>query len=258
MFDITVIIIFHKEGNLCIPALSSMKDMIDRARDKGLRIEARAVLDKPDAITKSMVYDRGAFLDHIDEVDVGDLGLARNIGTQNASGQFLAFLDGDDLWGDEWLTLAHQEATQPNAPIIGVWHPSTLYYFSTKDYNNHSLTANPKAGLEGFYFNHFSSQDDAFNKNTLFLNNVWSANFFAHREVYLNNPYKPVMRDSGFGIEDWSWNLETVWKNIPHLVVRNTVHIIRLKEFGSLGKQNTAEGLLVHLEDGHSPIIDKK
>jgi hypothetical protein len=66
---------------------------------------------------------------------------------------------------------------------------------------------------------------------------------------YLRYPYKPVNKKSGLGFEDWSWNIETIRKNIPHLVVPETVHLIQIKESGSLGQQSALAGLFSTLPE---------
>jgi hypothetical protein len=91
------------------------------------------------------------------------------------------------------------------------------------------------------------SDEAGFDRDLLLLDNLWSANAFAPREIHLRHPYAAADRARGFGIEDWSWNIATLWAGVPHLVVPETVHIIRLKETGSLSRRNTAEGLLPHL-----------
>ncbi|MFM7009291.1 MAG: hypothetical protein ACKO0Z_08190, partial [Betaproteobacteria bacterium] len=48
-------------------------------------------------------------------------------------------------------------------------------------------------------------------------------------------------------IEDWSWNLQTLAEGVSHNVVNGTVHLIRVKQAGSLGRANVAEGLLPKL-----------
>ena len=67
------------------------------------------------------------------------------------------------------------------------------------------------------------------------------------RDLHLRHPYRAADRSRGFGVEDWPWHMETLWAGLPHRVVPETVHLIRVKEHGSLGRQNTVEGLLPYL-----------
>jgi hypothetical protein len=253
MFDITVTIIFHGEGAYALPALASMHDMVDAARAQGLKIQSRAVLDKPNDLTRHLVTTRGDWLDEIEEVQCGDLGNARNAGVASAQGEYLAFLDGDDLWGAEWLTRAHACAIAAPDPRRTIWHPEMLYYFYATDFDRHSMTEIPAQGHSSFHFFHFASDDPKFDRNALFIDNVWSANVFASRELHIEYPYKAVEKHTGFGVEDWSWNIDTVQAGIPHRIVEGGVHIIRVKDVGSLGQQNTAEGLLPHLPNDLLP-----
>jgi hypothetical protein len=87
------------------------------------------------------------------------------------------------------------------------------------------------------------------------LETFWSANVFARRSLHLRHPYKAADKETGLGIEDLSWNIETVWANIPHRVVSDTVHLIRVKESGSLNQKNAAEGLLPYLPDHAWPKL---
>ena len=73
--DITVTIIFHHEGPLAVPALASMGPDGDAARAAGLTIETRAVLDRANELTRHTAATNGAWLDGVEEVSVGDLGL---------------------------------------------------------------------------------------------------------------------------------------------------------------------------------------
>ncbi|WP_162820857.1 glycosyltransferase family 2 protein [Microvirga calopogonii] len=242
--DITVTIICHAEGSFVVPALSSMADQVATARAGGLTVETRAILDRPDPPTRHLVATSGAWLDGVEEVMFGDLGLSRNAGARAAHGEFLAFLDGDDLWGANWLQLAHKAATAPSVLPEVIWHPQFLFYFTESDFDRHSPNCVPHSAARAHYMEHSSSEDPGFRRETMFLNNVWSANVFAARSLHERYPYSAVDRAKGFGIEDWAWHMETLWAGVAHNVVADTVHMIRLKDTGSLAQQNTVEGLL--------------
>lgn len=253
--DVTVILICHSEGALAVPALASMYGLVQYGCGAGLVIEARAVLDQADDLTRYVVRNNGRWLDAIQEVSFGDLGLSRNAGTHASSGEFLAFLDGDDLWGAEWLSRAYASANDGNAPSQAIWHPACLYFFSERDFDRRSASTTPDPGAEGHCMSHCSILDPDFDRDVLFLNNLWSANVFARRSVYLRYPYRRVNRNCGFGIEDWSWNIETLWDGLPHLVVPETVHLIRMKGQSSLGAQNVGEGLLPYFPLKARPLL---
>jgi glycosyltransferase involved in cell wall biosynthesis len=255
MTDITVIINFHREGALAIPALASMMDLVSAARADGLTVEASAMLDNTDDLTRKIINTRGGFLDRVEEVSFGDPSLSRNKGALSACGEYLAFLDGDDLWGADWLKLAYKSATAPDAPAQAIWHPECLFLFAESDFIYHSTDYVPHPAARSHNFLQHSSDEPGFRRDVLFFENIWSANALAGREIYLMHPYKAVNKQNGFGIEDWSWNIETLWAGIPHRLVPETVHLIRIKETESFGRQNYIEGLLPFLPEEVRPKL---
>jgi len=250
MTDVSVVVVLHGERSLAIPALASLADMVGVARSAGLTVEAIAVVDRGDALTRRVVEKAGSWLDDRDEVDFGDVGRSRNHAAQRASGEYLAFVDGDDLWGSDWLAAAHRMATAPGQPPEAVWHPEHLLLFDREDLDRPNLGELPNPGTRSFWLTHVPSTDPGFDRRMLFFENAWSANAFTPRSLHLRHPYRAVDRDRAHGIEDWSWNIETVWAGVPHLVVPRTVHLIRLKGNGSLNARNQSEGLLPFIPDG--------
>jgi hypothetical protein len=235
--DVTVTVNFHREGAFALSALASLEDLVKVARAAGISVETQAILDRPDELTRHIIGVRGRAIDQVQEVSLGDLGLSRNAGTSLAHGQFLAFLDGDDLWGEQWLRTAFAAATAPTAPLDVIWHPECLYVFSEPDFDGL-----PRPALRLLQ----SSDTPGFNPAMLIFANVWSANTLASRELYLRFPYRAVDSRRGIGIDDWSWNLETIAAGIHHRVVPGTVHLIRRKR-ESLDRQNAAAQLLPYL-----------
>jgi glycosyltransferase involved in cell wall biosynthesis len=246
MSHITAVVTFHHEGAFAIPALASMSDLVRTAGMGGLTLETLAILDCPDDATRQIVKSCGTWLDDIVEVTFGDLGLSRNEGVRRASGAYVAFLDGDDLWGSEWLSLAHAAAVEAGVGDDVIWHPEHLFYFDENDFKHHSLAMRPNRAARSFHMRGFSS-DSILDRRALLIENLWTANAFAKRNVHMKFPYRAADRCSGFGIEDWSWNVETLFAGFRHLVVPGTVHLIRLKQSGSLNARNVSEGLLPFL-----------
>lgn len=46
---------------------------------------------------------------------------ARNVGLENATGEFVTFLDADDEWKPEFLRIALSKFEQPGSPVDAVW-----------------------------------------------------------------------------------------------------------------------------------------
>jgi glycosyltransferase involved in cell wall biosynthesis len=149
-------------------------------------------------------------------VSYGDLGEARNhcvkIGPEEgARGKYVAFLDGDDLFGARWLRQAYDYARA--MPVEGfVLHPEFNVFF----------------GAQQFMHRHIGDDSPEHDAKDLLQFNAWSALAFAPRSVFERHPYERA-RD-GFGYEDFQFNASTVGAGITHRCVPGSAHMIRMKD----------------------------
>lgn len=210
VIDISAIFTAHQEGLLVGPSLCSFNASIETARAVGLCIEPIIVLDRCDALTSSL-FKRGAddYGYKIIANDDGDPGLSRNRGIQESRGNFVTFLDGDDLWSANWLTKSYEFCRKSDYPIIG--HSECNLVF----------------GGDHHIWIHVDSNASYFEYDYLRVNNYWDAMTFAAREIYLTHPFKKNDLSAGFGHEDWHWNCVTVEHGIAHRPVPGTLHAKR-------------------------------
>ena len=141
--------------------------------------------------------------------DEGDPGLARNKAVEAASGDYVGFLDGDDLWSGNWLVEAHRLcASEPNFVVA------------------HS-EANVVFGEVRHMWWHVDSRGPAFDPAIMQTSNYWDAMSFGARAIYRKFPFVANNLKLGFGHEDWHWNCVTLAAGIDHRPAIGTVHFKR-------------------------------
>jgi glycosyltransferase involved in cell wall biosynthesis len=79
------------------------------------------------------------YLEHPDHRNLGK-GISRNLGLRRAQGEYVAFLDADDIWLPN--KLEEQVAILRSYPEVGMLYGDTLYW--------HSWTGNPDDNLKDF------------------------------------------------------------------------------------------------------------
>lgn len=222
--NLTAIVNAHREGLLAQATLLSLTQAVSHAEREGLQVETIAVLDCPDAVTTEMFesYARSHNGTSVLKVDHGELGRSRNSGVAAARGEWIAFLDADDLWGANWLSGAYHMAKSDPRPVV--WHPEVSVYFG----NNCHI------------FVHVDAEDPSFNPRGLAITNYWTALCFARRSLLLDTPYRPTNIRNQLGFEDWGWNSEVAAQGVLHKIVPNTGHAIRVKEDSLLKQTNSA------------------
>lgn len=247
--DVTVVLNLHAEGDLAAPSLRSLQRLVDHTRRHGMVTETIAVLDDPDAATLAAVEQNAHVFDAVHTFGLRDLGRVRNAVIATAEGMYVACLDGDDLWCEDWITAAVRCA-RAVGDARTVWHPQFVQFFDPGDVAVQSSTATPSARAATYVMEQPETTDPHFDRRVLLVDNLWTSNVLAPRTLHLDVPYPPSDPARGLGIEDWSWNLATVWAGVAHRTVPDSVHMIRMKTHGSLARENAAFGLLPYLPEG--------
>jgi glycosyltransferase involved in cell wall biosynthesis len=201
---------------------------LEHIRKIGFRGEILLILDEADDETKNQALH---FLDSVRvlECNFGDPSLARNYGVSKSENEYIAFLDGDDIWGSDWIV----KALKTNNERIGeqvLVHPEFNYYFS-------DLTGSGR----NLMIRQISSLSSDFDVDVLASQNFWTVMSLGHRNIYESHPFVSNNLTKGLGYEDWTFNIETLSSGIPHLVSEGTIHFIREKSTNSVSASHSKD-----------------
>ncbi|WP_051975420.1 glycosyltransferase [Cupriavidus necator] len=235
--DISCVVTFHAEGLLAHKTLASIARAIRFASDASIKVELLVVADRANQETVSYL-ERCKWLPagtRILHTQHGDPGLARNEGIQAACGEYVAILDGDDLYSQDWL-LEALRLNRSNPSFVV--HPEYNIYF----------------GAKRWISRHPDQRDAGFRSWQLLTENAWTALSFARREIFLTQPYAPTPASAGFGYEDWHWNCDAIAAGLVHVVAPGTAHFIRLKSYGSRNAEALEQGKVLR----HSSLFDSE
>ena len=228
--SISAVVTFHRERELVVPTLHSVERMRRHAEAHGLAVELAMTLDNGDRETRDAVLTHPAVRDSdvLHEIHVADLSLSRNHAVAHSDGQFVAILDGDDLFSDNWLTAAVQ-AVRVHGPAT-IAHPHLLIAF----------------GQWRAFWYQVDQTSEEFCPEALLSMNYWNACALAPRQVFEKTPYECArVGESGFGFEDWHWNCETIASGNVHRVVPGTFRLERRKQEGSLNEAHQAHAAVL-------------
>jgi glycosyltransferase involved in cell wall biosynthesis len=227
---VSAVVTFHRERDMARAALASIERMRMYAEKLGLSVEFVMTLDGDDEATAQTVLRHPGLrkTDRLYRIDVSDLSLSRNYAIERANGEYIAILDGDDLFSEAWIAKAVEHIGRSGVHTIA--HPELMVAF----------------GAWQAYWYQIGQNDRRFKRESLFSLNHWNACCVARREVFLDVPYEcSRVGENGFGFEDWHWNCETIAKGYVHDVVPKTCRFERRKHAGSLNAAHQAASALI-------------
>lgn len=226
--DITVVITAHREGPLLLHTLRSARVAITTAEAEGHRCELLLILDRPDEETRATAERLLGPDDRLISVDFGDPSQARNTAVSNARGLALALLDGDDLFGNDWLTKGFAALSRHAFGEVCL-HPEFTVIF----------------GEEKGIWHHIGMENSDFQIQHTMFENYFTNLSLAPTQVYRNAPFRATAFRHGFGHEDWAWIRETMHHGIKHLVVPGTLHGVRRKPSSRLVRSRIDQHLTI-------------
>jgi hypothetical protein len=220
----------HGEGLLAGPSIASFCDARAHAQAHGLDVESIFVLDRAQSLTRATIAAATVPDVTIYETDFGDPGSSRNFGASKATGDFVAYLDADDLWSENWLTAATRFCQAQPERIVAQSEVNVVFG------DVHNLWI------------HADSAAPDFDISYLAVGNYWDAMVFTWRDIMLEFPIQPNDLKRGYGHEDWHWNCRTLLAGLHHRPVPDTVHFKRRRGGSQMAKCADSDVIIYHSE----------
>ena len=230
-YDLTVAVTVHNEGLVAHKTMRSILEATKRLEEKKISYEILIHIDNGDQITKDY-FKRYAKMPNvvIYENNFGDPGPSRNFLAQKASGEYLTFLDGDDLISDNWLVVAYGALIGATEEVIV--HPEGILTFGTEV--NNVLT--------------IQTETLPREKDTIVLlgENRWCAILMAKTSTLLKFPYQHLT--GGYSHEDYVFNVETTNAGIKHIIAKETILFYRRSNNSRLSSSNNMNQIIPYME----------
>ncbi|WP_299649898.1 glycosyltransferase family A protein [uncultured Jannaschia sp.] len=215
MTDLTVAITAHAETVVAGPSFRSLRAALAPVRERGYDVQLLLGLDSctpacRDYMTQPDFVD---FERH--DYAFRDQGRTRNALIGAARGKWVAFLDADDLFSENWLIRAIEELEAAEATgRRAIVHPELNWQFD---------------GINHVYSN--PAQDHPFfSPYVLAIANYYDAMCVAPRAVWEELPFPDRAIADGFALEDYQWFVEATALGWRHVVARDTIIFKRRRD----------------------------
>lgn len=227
--DLTVVVTAHDETAVCGPTMRSADLAVEAARESGLTVQTIVGLDAPTEETTR--YFRQPRFDHWERrvLHERDLGRLRNALVPQCDGRYVAFLDADDLFSQNWLAdgVAALDAAAGRGEKA-IAHPELNVIFD---------------GQREVLLN-ISQTSPLFTPYFLYFRHYYDSLCLAPREAHLAIPY--VSRDvpNGLSYQDFQFTIETLAAGWQHVAVSDTIIFKRRRDFSLVTESNTRRSVV--------------
>jgi hypothetical protein len=230
--DLTLVVTAHSETFVSGPTMASADRAVAAARDAGYTVQTIIALDR--ATDDTTEYFHQDDFDHWErwELNEGDLGRVRNALVPRTDGRYIAYLDADDLFGENWLVkgLDHLEAARERGERA-IAHPEVILTFD---------------GAVGLHQN-VDQRSPLFTPYFLYVRNAYDSLCMSPREAHLNVPYMHRDIARGLSWQDWQFAIETMSRGWERVVVPDTIIFKRRRDFSlmveSAGRRSLVRSL---------------
>jgi glycosyltransferase involved in cell wall biosynthesis len=227
--DLSLVVTVHSETLVCGPTMESAERAVAAARTSGHSVELIIALDNPTEETTDY-FDQSCFDDWDRRVmHEGDPGKVRNAIVPQTAGRFVAFLDGDDLFSENWLAdgvTRLKRAEAEGTRVIA--HPELNVIFDGGTQMNHNI----------------DQDSPLFTPHFLYVRNCYDTLCLTPRDAHLQVPYGGRDIARGISREDWQFAVETMARGWQHVVVPDTI-IFKRRRDTSMMVESAGRGALV-------------
>jgi hypothetical protein len=221
--DLTVVVTAHNETAVCGPTMDSGDRAVEVARERGYTVQTIIGLDAPSEATHA--YFHQPCFDHWERRihQERDLGRVRNALVPQTEGRYIAFLDADDLFSENWLAegVAALDAAAERG-VRAIAHPELNVVFD--GLNTLMLSTDQTSPL--------------FTPHYLYVRHFYDSLCMAPRDAHLAIPYQELDIPHGLAYEDFQWTIETMTAGWQHLVVKDTIIFKRRRDFSLVTESN--------------------
>jgi glycosyltransferase involved in cell wall biosynthesis len=229
MTDLTLIVTAHNETVVAGPTMRSAEIAVEAARWRGFTVQQVIVLDK--ATEATTAYFNQPRFDHWERrtMHEGDLGLVRNAVVPDTEGDYIAFLDADDIFSENWLAEALVTVKEGEARGEGlIASPELEVLFDRNVASTRNLEQN--SPLFTPYF--------------LYLRGYYDSLCVTPREAHLQVPYGRRDIPNGLAFQDFQFAIETMSRGWKHVIVKDTI-IFKRRRPSSLVTESLARKAIV-------------